>query len=457
MRDTLAGCHMNIIIIGAGNVGSTIAGVLSNSHNILMVEMDGAKVETARSTLNVSVLQENGVNPKVIEEAIAKHSADVLIAAMPYDENNLFSCIVAKHTKETIRTIAKIRNPDFIKAMDGDIYFGADMIVSPELATAKKISKLAVLENAVDYDEIEKFGLAVSIFLVTDVHKQFVEKAAIDIRIPDNCAIMSVYRNGDVLVYKEMMDILAGDLLCVLGTPGSIAELNKRMGCVREAKEIIIIGGGIVGGNIAMILEKEKRYLKLIEQNSEQCKKLIKDVDNTLVINANGVDPEVLSSENVGRADVVIFATDSDEKNLLGSLVAKDLGALKIVSRYSKREYENIFAITGVMSIVGYHRLIANEIMKTLISNEKAIMKMGHDGEQMFMISIKKDSKVSGMHLGDLEFPEGSRPVCIMRNNEAVFPRLDTKLQDNDELLLFTYRTKLHKIEKLFGIRITDV
>jgi len=422
-----------------------------------MIEIDGQKAEAARSNLNVSVLQENGVNPRVLEDAIGRHAADVVIAAMPYDENNMFSCIIAKQTKSAIRTIAKIRNPDFIRLQDDNTYFGADMIVSPELATAKKLSKLAILENAVDYDEIEKLGLAVSIFLVSDIHKDFVGKVAVDIKIPDHCAIMAVYRKDDVLIYRETTEIQSGDLLCVLGRPDAIWKFNNTMGCAREAKEVTIIGGGIVGSNTARSLEKEKKYIKLIEYSAEQCKKLVRDVDNTLVINANGVDPEILRGENVGRADVVIFATDSDEKNLLGSLVSKDLGALKIISRYSKREYEDVFAVTGIMSIVGYHRLVANEIMKTLISNEKAVMKMNHDGEQMFMVNIKRESKVAGMPVGDLQFPEGSRAVCIIREGKAIFPKLDTRLEENDELLLFTYETKLHKIEKLFGIRMMDV
>ncbi|MCL2786178.1 MAG: Trk system potassium transporter TrkA [Methanomassiliicoccaceae archaeon] len=448
---------MNIIIIGAGNVGSTIAGVLSNSHNVLMIETDSHKAEIARSGLNVSVLQENGVNPKVIEDAIGRHAADVLIAAMPYDENNLFSCIVAKNAKNSIRTVSKIRNPDFIKVQGDGAYFGTDMIVSPELSTSKKLSKLAVLENAVDYNDIEKLGLAVAIFLVTDIHRGFAGHAMVDIRIPDNCTIMSVYRKGKVILYKEMTEVHAGDFLCVLGTPDSISEFNEMMGYTREAKEITIIGGGIVGSNVARMLENEKLYLKMIEHNPEQCKKLVRDVDNTLVINADGVDPEVLRSENTGRADVVILATDSDEKNLLGSLVSKDLGAQKIISRYSKREYEDVFAVTGIMSIVGYHRLIANEIMKTLISDEKALMKMNHDEETLFMVKINKDSRIAGMPLGDLQFPEGSRAVCIMRDGTAIFPRLDTRLEKEDNLLLYTYETKLHKIEKLFGIRIMDV
>ena len=448
---------MNVIIIGAGNVGSTIAGVLSSAHNVLMIEKDAHKAEAAKNAMSVSVLQENGVNPRVIDEAITRHSADMLIAATASDENNLFACIAAKDSKKGIRTVAKIRDPDFMRIGPDGTYFGADQIISPEIASAKKLAKLAILENAVDYDEIEGMGLSVAIFSVTDVHRNILMQAAMNIKVPEECAIVAVYRGDRVILYRETTEIHAGDLLCVLGSPPAISEFNRMMGFVREAKEMIIIGGGVIGSTIAKLLEKEKKYIKLIEQNPERCKRLARDVDSTLVINADGVDPNILKSENVGRADVIICATESDEKNLLGCLVSRDLGALKVVSRYSKREYEDVFSVTGIKTIVGYHRLIANEITMTMISNEKAVIKMSHDEETLFSVNITKDSKLKGAHMGDLRFPEGGRAVCIMRGGKAIFPKLDTKIEEGDDIMLFTYETKMHKIEKMFGIKMTDV
>ncbi|MDR2866510.1 MAG: hypothetical protein LBV13_03810, partial [Methanomassiliicoccaceae archaeon] len=149
--------------------------------------------------------------------------------------------------------------------------------------------------------------------------------------------------------------------------------------------------------------------------------------------------------------------TDSDEKNLLGCLVSRDLGALKVISRYSQREYEDVFSVTGIKTIVGYHRLIANEITKTLISDEKAVMKMSHDSETLFSVLIEKDSRIKGVPVGDLQFPEGSRAVCIVRRDRIIFPRLDTRMEEGDSLLVYTYETKMNKLEKMFGIRMADV
>ncbi|MCL2143586.1 MAG: Trk system potassium transporter TrkA [Methanomassiliicoccaceae archaeon] len=448
---------MNIIIIGAGNVGSTIAGVLSSAHDILMIESDSGTSESAKVSLNVSVIHGNGVNPKVIEEAVSRHSADVIIAAMPSDENNLFACMAAKNSKPHIKTVAKVCNPDFIISMNDGTYLGADQIISPELTSAKKLANIAILENAVDHDEIEGLGLAAAIFLVTDLHRNIVDHPLADIKVPDDCAVVAVYRNNEVLLLNEDAEIRTGDLLCVLGTSAAIYDFNRMMGVVRESKDIIILGGGIIGSNAAKALVREKRSVKIIEKKAERCEQLVKELSNVLVVSADGVDPNLLRNENVGKADVLICATDSDEKNLLACLVARDLGTMKVVSRYSKREYEDVFNVTGIKTIVGYHRLIANEVTKSLVSDEKSIMKMRHDGETLFSVTVKGDSKLRRSLISDLRLPEGAKAVCIIRNGKALFPKPDARIEENDDLLLFAYKANMHKVEKIIGTRMTDV
>ncbi|MDR0790992.1 MAG: Trk system potassium transporter TrkA [Methanomassiliicoccaceae archaeon] len=447
---------MNVIIIGAGNVGSTIAGVLSLTHNILMIETDTKRANIARSVFNVSMLNENGVNPRVIEDAISRHSADIIIAATPDDGDNLFVCIVAKNVKDSIRTVARVRDPDFIMRTCDGKYFGADDIISPELTAAKKLANLSLFENAVDYDEIGSLDLVAVVLQVTGMHEKLVGKTAMDLSLPSDCGIAAIYRNDSVIPYRRSTEIRAGDLLFVIGTHSAVADLNDMMGYTRKIKDVIIIGGGIFGSNVAKILEKKKKYIKLIENDQERCRRLAEDMNSVIVINADGIDPDILRSENVGRADVVVFATESDEKNLLGCLVSRDLGALKVVSRYTDRKYEDVFAVIGIKTIVGYHRLIANEITKTLISNARTVMRMDHDNEMLMSVSMRS-SRVKGELLGDLQFPEGVCAVCIIREGRTIFPRLDTRIEENDDLLLYAHEAKMHKIEKMLGTKMTGV
>jgi trk system potassium uptake protein TrkA len=445
---------MNVIIIGAGNVGSTIAGVLSPTHNILMIESNVQRADIVRSAFNVSMLNDNGINPRVIEEAITRHSADIIIAATPCDENNLFACLVAKKVKNDIRTVARVRSTDFMMFAGDGKYFGADDIISPELTAAKKLADLSLTENAVDHDEIDGMNLIAAVFRVSD---KLIGKTSMDLDLPSDCTIASIYRNDSVIMFRRSTEIRAGDLLCVIGTPSAISDLNDLIGYIRKTKDVIVIGGGIFGINIAKILEKKKKRIKLIEKDQERCRKLSKETDNVLVINADGIDPDILRAENAGRADVVVFATESDEKNLLGCLVSRDMGALKVVSRYSDRKYEDVFGVIGIKTIVGYHRLIANEITKTLISDKRTVMIMNHDNEMLMSVSIDKNSKIKGELLGNIQFPEGVSAICMIRDGMTIFPRLDTRVEEKDDLLLYTYEAKAQRIERALGIRITEV
>ncbi|NLN71892.1 MAG: potassium transporter, partial [Thermoplasmatales archaeon] len=154
---------MNIIIVGAGRVGYTAAEVLGHVHNLLLIEKDVEMAETSKNLLNVSVLNDDGTNPAVIKDAIRRNNTDVLISTTVQDEDNLFTCMMAKRIKPEIRTIARVRNPDYFIPTGKD---GVDQIISPELIAAQKIATLALLENAVDYETLEAFGMGLATFQV---------------------------------------------------------------------------------------------------------------------------------------------------------------------------------------------------------------------------------------------------------------------------------------------------
>ncbi len=441
---------MDVIIIGAGNVGYTIAEALSRIHNVTMVDLDEKKVTDVQESLNVGTLQANGASPVVLQKIITK-STSMLLAVTQSDETNMFSCMAAKAIKPDIQTVARIRDHEYIfKTEPSGAYLGADHIISPELLTAEKMARIALLENAVDYEELEAMGLMVVTFMVKKEHTSVLGEAVINLNLPDLASIVAIYRGDDVIVLNESTHLREGDLVCVMGKKEGIEQFNRMMGMVREAKDFVILGGGIIGRRIAKLLEKEKSYVRLLERDENKCHALSREFDHVLVINANAVDPRALRAENVGAADVLISATNSDEKNLLACLVARQLGIQKVISRYSRREYEDVFAMTRIHGAIGYHRVVANEITKRMISDENAILQMRHPKELFFSINLNEKSGLAMTPVGDLKMPEGSRIVVIMRDGEAIFPRLNTPLMVGDKLLIFAYEVKMSKLEKMF-------
>lgn len=445
---------MDVIIIGAGNVGYTIAEAFSRIHNVMVVDLDEKRVTDVQEMLNVGTLQANGASPVVLQNIITK-STGMLLAVTQSDEINMFSCMAAKAINPDIQTVARIRDSDYIYELkDTGKYLGADHIISPELLTADKMARIALIENAVDIENLDSMGLLVVTFIVKKEHTSILGEAVINLKMPDQASIVAIYRGDDVIVFNETTQLEVGDLICVIGKKEGIDQFNKMMGVIREAKDFVILGGGTIGKRIAKTLEKEKSYVRLLEKDEAKCHILSRDFDHVLVINANAVDPRALKAENVGAADVLISATNSDEKNLLACLVARQLGIPKVISRYSRREYEDVFAMTNVHGAIGYHRVVANEITKRMISDENAILQMRHEKELFFSIILNEKSGLAEILVGDLKLPEGSRIVAIVRGSEAIFPRLDTGLKVNDKLLIFAYDVKMSKLEKLFHTNI---
>lgn len=442
---------MNIIIVGIGSVGFTATEVLSHYHDVMIIDHDRAVIEKAKSLLNVSVLYEDGTNPKVLEGAINRHQADVIISTTGRDDDNLLTCMLSKLIKPSIKTIARIRDPDFhIQTSETTV----DQIISPEIMTANKMAELAILENAVDYESIESMELGLALFEVRETHTEIIGKTSMKVNVPEGCTIIAIYRDDDVILEHETVPIRIGDRIRVLGNPEAIHRFNEMMGVSREATEFIIVGGGVAGSHTARLLESRKRYVKLFETDPKKCSELAKELNSVIIVNGSGVDPHLLRSENVGRADVLIAITDTDETNLLACLMGMKLGTTKVISRYSMVEYEDIFDFTGIKSTVGNHRVVANAITKTLIADEKSILRMKREGELFFSVTVDPKSKICKEPFGDIHFPEGCRVGCIIRDKEKIYPRMGTVFHANDIVILFTYNINKNKLERLFGTRI---
>lgn len=443
---------MKVVIVGAGNVGFTSAAALSKVHEVLVVEMDSLKADLAKGLLNVSVLHEDGSNPVVLKSAIEKINADIILSALPDDGLNLFVCMMSKRIKENIVTVACLRNPDFIINTTKEGKDGVDILISPELITADKIYNLAILENAVTYDYIENMDIALVTFRIDKGHDP-VGKVVMELKLPEDCTVVAIYREDKTILDCATAEIRVNDRLFVLGSRDAIDSVNKLIGVEKEAKEFVILGASIVGISIAKYLSSgsKKRFTKIIDKDEEGCRKAAKELDDTIVINADVVDPMVLRSENVQRADVIISVSPADERNLLACMAALKFGTRKIISRYSSKEYEEIFKYTGVESIIGYHRVITNEITKNLVFDESAIVTLDRIEDNFFSVTLDKKSVLTGNRIGDIKIPEGVRIAAIIRNGKTIYPRVNTKFEIGDKVLLFTHMINPTKLSKLLG------
>lgn len=443
---------MKVIIIGAGSIGYVAAETISDMHDVLIVEDDAALADIAKNRLNVSVLHEDGTNPKTLEQAIQTHKAEVIISTLEHDDSNLFICMMAKRIKPEIRTVASITNPDYIISTTEQGVSGVDIIISPELLTAEKMYKLCVLENALDYEIMPVFKSSMAVFQVPP-ESNLVGKVVMFALNSIEATAFAIYRNDDLFFQVDSMEIHAGDRICIMGSENAIDEFNELLGIENTSREIIILGGTIVGRHLAKLLaeDQKKRYVKIIEKNQDVCKDLFRILTGVLVVNGDFTEPNLQSSENIFRSDCLVSVTNQDDTNLLMCMSAQKYNTNKIISRYLKKEYMDIFMFTGLDTIIGFDRIVSNEIAKCVMSNDNVVMRMRNREEQFFIHDVNKQSKLIDKYFGDVVMPNGLSILGIYRDGSILYPMMDTKFIEGDRVMVFTNFTKEKDLAKVFG------
>ncbi|MGI6009278.1 MAG: NAD-binding protein [Methanomethylophilus sp.] len=446
---------VKVIIVGAGDVGLASAQAAKEENDVLVIDRDPARAENAKNTLQVSVLREDGSNPRVIKEAIERMDADIIIAAVADDAVCLFICIEAKRDKPDIRTVACVRNPDF---MNGNP--AADVILSPTDIAAEKIIRMTYMENAVAFNKLSG-DRCMTTFRI-DSGMKAAGKTVMDTAMPAGCTVMAIHRGDRVITDVDTAELRPGDRICVLGNLDSMDQLNEALGVTKEAREVVILGAGNMAIRVARALlsMEEKFFIKIIDSDITACRNAAKLLKEAIVVNGNPVDPVFLKSENVDRADVLISVDDRDERNLLAGLTALRFGISKIISIYSLEEYDSIFRYAGIESVVGFRRVISNEIYRAmrvvLEGKDTGYIKMEMAGDYLLRINITRDMPICGMYAGDAVYPEGVRLAALLRGDRMIFPKLTEVVSAGDTAVLFVHNPNALKLSRLFGNKVTE-
>ncbi|MCX6650225.1 MAG: Trk system potassium transporter TrkA [Methanomassiliicoccales archaeon] len=444
---------MHVIVVGAGNVGFTVAKMLSKQHSVMVIEDDIKRYDYVVNHLNVGALNGNGASPKVLKEVIDEDT-NLILAVTERDETNIFTCMMAKQINPKVITVARVRNPDYIEGAMVSKFLNVDHIISPEYLTAVKLNRIALMENAIGCESIPSLGAELAMFKVTGKNDKIIMVPFRELSIPDECKILVIHRGKQIIVPSGNDVLMKGDEVTVVGKEKAIEEFNRLLGIVREPRDVIIIGGGIVGEHLAMMLEKEKLSVKLIENSEDRCRILAKKLNRTVIINDNGSDPSVLRNENVSMADVLICATDNEEENLLASLIGKHLGVSKVISRYSKREYEEIFNMTGIDAAVGYYHVVANEIIKETVHNYEVMLLLEKFSEEFFDLKVLPGCRIIDKKISEIEMPKMSSIALVVKDKRAIIPTPDTVIEEGDKVFIYAMQSAIAKLEWMFKVNI---
>ncbi|MDD3042393.1 MAG: Trk system potassium transporter TrkA [Methanosarcinaceae archaeon] len=448
---------MKAVIIGAGEVGYHIAKALSLTHDVIVIEKDEEALKRA-DELDVQVLEGNGANADVLSNVL--QDTDLLVAVTGIDEVNIVACMTAKliikslpREKET-KTIARVSNPDYINVpVTSRAQVGVDLMICPELALASEVAELLSSPSAIDVEMFAEGKVQMMEFAISP-ENELVGKKIQDFRLSDCCIVSAVFREGEIIIPCGDDIIMANDHMVIIGKPAAMENLNNFFGGHQGPRRnrILLIGCGIVGFFLAKLIDKDENSdLKIIEYRKSRCIEVAEMLENALVLNGDGTDVSLLKEESIEDMDVVVAVTDSDEKNLLCSLLAKQLGAKKVIARADRSDYVPLFEMVGIDIAVSPREATVNEVLKlTMGRGIQALTSIEGEKAEIIEYTASVKSKIVGKTLSKVKFPKGAIVTMVVQKNDIIIPRGDSIIREGDRVIIFALSSTVPLVEKFF-------
>jgi trk system potassium uptake protein TrkA len=447
---------MKVLIIGAGTVGFNIASTLSGEgHQVTVIENDDDKHRMLQERLNVLSVRGNGASTEVLERAGIANQ-DVFISVTNSDEVNLISCLMASKYKVP-KVIARLKSPEYNtrQAKIKKEELGIDRIINPDDVVARDIRNIVTrLPGAFDVVEFVEGKVLFLGYKITDetpicglALKELGKK-----RGTERLVITGITRDRKTLIPRGETRLQPGDLLYFIVASRSLPSIQPLfLRKARKERNIFINGGTRLGAAIASKLEDHYR-VKLLESDVERCSALESRLKHTLIIHSDGTDMEHLKEEGIENCDVFVAVTENDELNILTSLLAKDLGATRVITLVNKPSYIAMVTSLGIDRCVSSRVAAANAIISYLRRGEILTMaKVAENDSEVIEFKLKPNLGILGKPLKTLQFPDGAIIGAVFRHGEAEIAGGDTVLSARDRVVVFALPHAIPAVERLFG------
>ena len=447
---------MNIVIVGAGEVGTHIASQLvAEQKDVVIIEKDPECAAKASNMLDCLVITGEGSNVDILKQAGAEN-ADIFIAATSVDEVNMISCFVAGSAFNTPVKIARVRNVDYMRGgLLKNSSIGIDYLVNPEIEAAFEIVQTVLHGASSGIFAFQGTNAQLRDFLVKD-DSIFNGVLVKDIRsiIDQNFIIAGVLRNEMLHIPKGDFQILTGDHIYIVALGKSFNKILTRAGMtVDKLKRIVLVGGGLIGKHIAGMLIEDGKDVRIIEKDYERCKELSALYPEATVINGNISDQDVFEEENIAYTDAIITTTQSEELNILAGVYAKSKGVKRAVALIDKLNYTTLATNLGIDSCISAKLSSVDAILKFIrkgnIKNVYTIFEGQAEAIEFIVGSSNKN--IIGKKIMDLKFPSGCLIIAVQRHRKTIIPTGSLVIEEGDSIITFAAHDEISRLEELFN------
>jgi len=446
---------MKAIIIGAGDVGFHLAARLSQQGGeIVVVDLDQAKVDRVEDHLDVLAFQGSGVDYRVLGKADIAES-DTLIAVSDNDEVNILACQLAARYEVQMK-IARVGSDYYYgdSPLAPFSSLGVDVMVNPEEACAAEVQKLLNFAAATD---VVEFADGEVILMGMRVGERFLYRDMPLKRIAGeferrNFLVTAISRGEQTIIPGGEDLILEGDLLYVIGKSEAVDDILRLAGYEnRKLQRVMLAGGTNVSVRLAHLLEDGGATPIIFEADRTLCATLAEELGASLVLNGDATDLDLLQSEGVDGVDGFVALTESDQNNIISSLVAKNMGATKTIAQIKRLEYMSLANRIGVDATVSPHLSTVNAILAATHSERLlTLATLRGLSVQMMEVSIREDLPIVNKPLKDLKLPPGCILGSLVRGSRILIPHGDDHLEPGDKAVIFTLAKQARKVSKFF-------
>ena len=453
---------MKIVILGAGAVGSTLASLLSQENDLVVVDHNSSELHRLEEEADIKTLLGQASYPNILVNA-GIQEADMVVAVTGSDEINIVSCMIAKVLNKSIKTIARVREISYLKgktkeAMDsGEI--PVDIHISPEQLITEHIQGLIEIPGSLQVMEFGQGKLnLVAVRAVEGGPMIGHEIGDLKKHMPKiDSRVAAIFRKGESIIPLGSTIIEANDEVFFISKKGEASKVVNEMRKKEEPyKNIIIAGGGKIGARLAKRIENNHR-VRIIEESHERAKRLSEKLEQSIVLEGNVCDKHLLYDENIEGTDVFAAVTNDDEANVMSCLLAKDMGAHKVVALINNPAYVDLVQDKGIDIAITPSLITIGTFLAEIEGKDVVKVHSLRRGAAEAIETIAKESPTGkqssiGKELGEISLPEGATIGALIRDNKGKIAHDHVHLRENDHVILFlTDKSVIKQVKETFA------
>jgi len=458
---------MKILILGAGQVGSSAAYHLSReeANEVTVVDMRPDVLRELQDRLDIRTVVGHAAYPDVLERAGAS-DADIVVALTDTDETNMIACQIAYTSFRTPTKIARIRAAEY---MNANKLFTQDAIpidvrISPEQLVCSYIEQLILYPGSSQVLDFAD-GRVRLVGAKADREGLLVGQriATLKDHIPNTEGrIAAIYREGKAMLPKGDTVIQEGDEVFFIADRKDIRVFMSEMRRLEDpVRRVVIAGGGNIGLRLALALEQTNQ-VKLIERDPVRARRISEQLNKAIVLVGDAADEELLLEENIDNVDVFCALTNSEESNILSSMLAKRLGAHKVMALINRASYVDLVESGSIDIAISPQQVTIGSLLAHVRRGDVVKVHSLRRGAAEAMEAIahgdKNSSKVVGRQIAEIELPKGTAIVAVVRGDKVIIAHHDTMIETDDHIILFmTDRRKIEHLESLFQVDVSFV